>query len=109
MSNRRKLPNRTRTMKDSPDLGGGVIHPDALILAQDAQLAHVVHALLAAGQETIDCHSCGMDLPLAVMVDGHQMEEWCNILTAFRICPKHGLEALCPSCATSQGEHADEE
>ena len=95
-------------MKDSPDLGGGAIHPDGLVLAQDAQLAHVVHALLAAGQETIDCHNCGMALPLAVMVDGHQMEEWCNVLTASRICPKHGFEALCHSCATSQGEHGDE-
>ena len=105
MSNRGKLPNRTRTMKDSPDLGGGAIHRDALILAQDAQLAHVVHALLAAGQETIDCDKCGIDIPLAVLVEGHQMREWC--MTAARICPKHGLEALCSSCA-SQAEHADD-
>ena len=70
-------------------------HSKAYVVHGDP-IEHAVKALIAAGQQSIACQDCGVAIPMEVMLDSHGLIDWC--MSSSRICPEHGLEALCPPC-----------
>lgn len=59
---------------------------------------HAVQALSVAGQKTVQCKFCRGPNPIkleTLLDDDHAV----GIGIVWRICPDHGLEAICRSCA----------